>query len=139
MTLPERILWQFLRGSCFAGLRFRRQHPIGYYIADFCCPSKKLIIELDGKYHETIRQEDKERDDYLQKHGFRVLRFTNDHILDRMEWTLQTIAEELKIDWKKSYHDYVDQVKFPQKLYALLAGVRKYREQIDVELDDIFE
>ena len=126
MTLAERILWQFLRGSTFAGLRFRRQHPIGRYIADFCCPSKKLVIELDGEYHVKIVQDDETRDNFLRARGFRVLRFTNEHVFDRVEWILQTIADELAIDWKKNYHDYVACVKFPQKLYALLASVRKH-------------
>ena len=138
MTLPEKILWQFLRGSAFAGIRFRRQHPIGRYIADFYCPAKKLIIELDGEYHKNFRREDKDRDDFLRNNGFRVLRFTNDHVFDRIEWILQTIAGELEIDWKKNYHDCVGSVKFPQKLYALLAGVKKYREQTDEEIDSIF-
>ena len=128
MTLPEKILWQFLRGSCFAGLRFRRQHPVGGYIADFCCPQKKLIIELDGEYHTQIKREDKDRDDFLKKHGFRVLRFTNDHVFDRIEWTLQTIAHELAIDWCKNYHDCLADVKFPQRLHTLLKGIQKYRE-----------
>ena len=138
MTLPEKILWQFLRGSTFAGLRFRRQHPIGRYIADFCCLSKKLIIELDGEYHATIRQADKVRDDFLQKRGFRVLRFTNEHVFDRIEWILQTIADELLIDWHKSYHDCVACVKFPQKLYSLLAGVKRHYVPIDEGCDTVF-
>ena len=129
MTLPEKILWQFLRGSGFAGLRFRRQHPVGHYIADFCCLQKKLIIELDGGYHTKIEQEDKERDDFFKEQGFRILHFTNDHIFDRIEWTLQTIALELEVDWQKNYHDCIASVKFPKRLYSLLGGVRKYREQ----------
>jgi very-short-patch-repair endonuclease len=138
MTLPEKILWQFLRGSAFAGLRFRRQHPIGHYIADFCCPSRKLVIELDGEYHMNVRQADKNREDSLQEHGFRVLRFTNDHVFERVEWILQTIADELSIDWHKNYHDYVACVKFPQKLYALLAKTRRHQVQSDEECEDGF-
>lgn len=125
MTLPEKILWQFLRGSTFAGLRFRRQHPIGHCIADFCCPAKKLVIELDGEYHAKIGQADKDRDEFLGKHGFRVLRFANEHVFDRVEWILQSIADELSIDWGKNYHDCVACVKFPQKLYALLVGAKR--------------
>ena len=129
MTLPEKILWQFLRGSTFAGLRFRRQHPVGRYIVDFCCLKEKLIIELDGEYHTTIEREDEERDMFLKEHGFRVLRFSNDHVFDRIEWTLQTIAKELAIDWKKDYHDCLASVKYPQRLYNLLKGIRMYRER----------
>ena len=135
MTLPEKILWQFLRGSIFAGLRFRRQHPIGHYIADFCCPSKKLIIELDGEYHDTIKQEDRQRDDCLRKDGFRILRFTNDQVFERIEWVLHTIADELSVDWHKDYGGYVASVKFPQKLYGLLAGVKRYKEEANGATD----
>ena len=128
MTLSEKILWQFLRGSTFAGLRFRRQHPVGHYITDFCCLQKKLIIELDGGYHNKIEREDKDRDNFLKEHGFHILRFTNDHVFDQIEWTLQTIAHELAVDGKKNFHDYIACVKFPQRLYALFAGVKGYRE-----------
>jgi len=130
MTLPEKILWQFLRGSSFAGLRFRRQHPIGRYIVDFCCLQKKLIVELDGGYHDGIKQEDKDRDNFLKKHGFRVLHFTNDQVFDQIDLLLQTIADELAVNWQKNYHDCVSDVKYPQRLYALLSGVRKYRGKI---------
>ena len=138
MTLPEKILWQFLRGSAFAGLRFRRQHPIGPYIADFCCLSEKLVIELDGEYHVNVRQADKDRQEFLQEHGFRVLRFTNEHVFERMEWILQTIADELAIDWHKNYHDCVACVKFPQKLYTLLAGTKRQPMQREEEGEDGF-
>jgi len=138
MTLPEKILWQFLRGSTFAGLRFRRQHPIGNYIVDFCCPQKKLVIELDGRYHNTIQQEDAERDQFLKTRGFHVLHFTNDHVFDHIGWILQTVADELKIDWEKSDHDCVLGVKYPQRLYALLAGVKEYREKNERETDVSF-
>ena len=129
MTLPEKILWQFLRSSSFAGLRFRRQHPIGSYIADFCCLQKKLIIELDGGYHDHIKLDDEKRDDFFKKRGFRVLHFTNDHVFDHIDRILQTIARELEIDWEKNYHDYLAYVKYPQRLLALLAGIKKYREK----------
>ena len=132
MTLPEKILWQFLRGSSFAGLRFRRQHPIGGYIADFCCLQKKLIIELDGGYHDKHKEADANRDKFLKKCGFRVLHFSNDHVFDRIDWLLQTVAHELAIDWEKSYHDCLAYVKYPQRLHALLAGIKKYREKNNV-------
>jgi very-short-patch-repair endonuclease len=139
MTLPERILWQFLRASTLAGLRFRRQHPVGRYIADFCCVSKKWVVELDGEYHDTIKQEDMERDDFLGEQGFRVLRFTNDQVFDRVEWVLQTIADKLEINWNKSYHECVSGVKFTRKLYNLLAEVKRQREQTDEEPESVFE
>ena len=138
MTVPEKILWQFLRGSTFAGLRFRRQHPIGHYIADFCCLARKLVIELDGEYHEKIRQQDKERENVLLAQGFHVLRFTNEQVLDRIEWVLQTIADELSIDWHKSYHECVAGVKFPLKLHSLLAETKKQQKPCDEDSDSVF-
>jgi very-short-patch-repair endonuclease len=128
MTLPEKILWQFLRGSNFAGLRFRRQHPIGGYIVDFCCPQKKLVIELDGEYHGTNSKKDKNRDDFLQQRGFCVLHFTNAHVFDRIDWLLKTVADELAVEWEKSYHECVSSVKYPQRLYNLLEGIKNFRE-----------
>ena len=138
MTLSEKILWQFLRSSSFAGLRFRRQHPIGRYIVDFCCLRKKLIIELDGRYHNATTQEDKDRDIFLKNRGFRILRFTNDQVFDQIDGLLQTIADELTIDWQKGYHDCVSDVKYPQRLYALLSGVRKNRGKIESKADSVF-
>jgi very-short-patch-repair endonuclease len=135
MTLPEKILWQFLRASTFAGLHFRRQHPIGYYIVDFCCLQKKLIIELDGAYHGKIRQQDENRDDFLRKHGFRVLRFTNDHVFDHLEWLLQAVADELAIEGRKHYRDCLGRIKYPKKLCALLASVDKYRARTGSKFD----
>jgi len=137
MTLPEKVLWQFLRGCTFAGLRFRRQHPIGDYIADFCCPQKKVVIELDGGYHHATKQADAERDAFLKQRGFRVFHFTNDHVFDRIDWLLQTIASELEIDWEKDYHDCVESVKYPRRLYALLDGIQQHRERKEREIDAV--
>ena len=66
MTLAEARLWSYLRGDQLNGLSFRRQHAIGKYIADFCSPKKKLIIELDGSQHLDQREYDEERTKYLQ-------------------------------------------------------------------------
>lgn len=76
-TEPEKMLWQCLRGRGFAGLKFRRQHPIGRYIADFYCAEAKLVLELDGPHHEDLeeREYDAIRDEYLNARGLRILRF----------------------------------------------------------------
>jgi very-short-patch-repair endonuclease len=86
MTDAERMLWALLRRKHVAGLRFRRQQPIGPYIVDFYCPAAKLIVELDGGQHgETRRREyDELRTRWLQGNGYRVLRFSNgDFLRDR--------------------------------------------------------
>jgi len=76
-TVAERDLWKRLRKDRLAGLHFRRQHPIGPYIVDFCCIPKRLVIELDGYFHtDPARIErDRVRTLWLRAAGYRVLRF----------------------------------------------------------------
>ena len=78
-TPAEEALWARLRGRQVLGLKFRRQFPINRYIADFCCPELRLVIEVDGTVHETEAQiaHDQNRGEYLQSLGYYVLRFTN--------------------------------------------------------------
>ena len=72
----ERIVWSLLRHDRL-GLRFRRQVPIGRYIADFVCSQKRLIIKVDGSQHQQANAYDEERDAWLRAQGFEVLRFWN--------------------------------------------------------------
>jgi len=78
-TSAEAALWDFLKSKQLEGRIFRRQYSIGSYIVDFCCPSEKLIIELDGNPHGESHkiQEDENRDKYLESLGFTELRFEN--------------------------------------------------------------
>lgn len=99
MTGPERILWKYLKNSCFACLKFRRQHPIGPYVADFCCVQKGLVVELDGESHQNSGKEDQLRDQYMRDRGFTVLRFLNDDVFDDVEAVLKMIAKELGMEW----------------------------------------
>jgi very-short-patch-repair endonuclease len=75
MPATERKLWDTLRDRRLGGLKFRRQVPIGPYVADFACLRHRLIVEADGPFHDPIR--DARRDSWLQGQGFRVLRFSN--------------------------------------------------------------
>jgi very-short-patch-repair endonuclease len=84
-TSPERILWSILRGGQLAGLKFRRQHPIGPYIADFYCHSASLVVELDGMSHDTTREYDQRRDEYLKRQGLTVLRILNDEVMSDLD------------------------------------------------------
>jgi very-short-patch-repair endonuclease len=77
-TPEEKEFWHFLRDKRFAGFKFRRQHPIGHYIADFCCPERKLVIELDGAGHDF--QYDQIRDEYLASRKFKVFRISNEAV-----------------------------------------------------------
>ena len=82
-TDAERKLWHFLRGKQLAGLRFRRQQPIGPYVADFFCPAAKLVVELDGEQHGTDINVayDAARTKWLEERGYRVLRIPNHEVL----------------------------------------------------------
>ncbi len=80
-TNAERKLWQCLRKRQIGGYKFRRQLVIEPYIVDFVCLEKKLIVELDGGQHLLQKNEDKLREEYLKKKGYRILRFWNDDVL----------------------------------------------------------
>ncbi|MBH0236253.1 endonuclease domain-containing protein [Methylobrevis albus] len=97
MPEPERRLWRALRGHRFAGLSFRRQQPIGPYIADFVCFSAKLVIEADGDSHghEPQRRHDAVRARFLEAAGFRVVRFWNAEIMTGLDGVLERLRGEL--------------------------------------------
>ncbi len=97
-TEAERVLWEIVRGNKMAGFKFRRQHIISNYIADFICLSEKLVIEVDGLYHQLPDNKisDEERTIELNKHGFHVLRFTNSQILNDTDNVISTIILRLK-------------------------------------------
>jgi len=87
---PERVLWRLLRDRQLEGLKFRRQLPVGRYVADFACLRHRLIIELDGPHHDEGR--DAVRDAWLAAQGFRVLRFKNEQ-LGASDYVLGAILE----------------------------------------------
>ena len=94
MTLAERKLWQVLKGRGLDGHRFRRQHPLGPYIADFACLEAGIVIEVDGSQHHDSEQ-DGYRDRYMQSTGFKVLRFWNNDVLANPEGVCAVIAQAL--------------------------------------------
>src|SRR5262249_3849598 len=95
-TGAEKKLWAELRAKRLEGFKFRRQHPIGEYFADFCCVRGRLEIEIDGDQHaEETRAYDEERTRHLAQMGFRVVRFANDEVLRHLDWVLDRILEEL--------------------------------------------
>ncbi|WP_312223246.1 endonuclease domain-containing protein [Rhizobium rhizoryzae] len=87
LTEPELKFWNAVRAHRLMGLSFRRQMPIGGYIADFACAEHRLIIEIDGATHSLDKQieRDYHRDAALIALGWRVIRFTNDEVLNRMD------------------------------------------------------
>jgi len=97
-TEPESKLWTYLCRNQLKGFRFKRQHPIKYFIADFYCHKAKLIIEIDGGYHNLPEQfeYDENRDYELENLGLKVLRFTNEDVFYDIENTLKSIISELE-------------------------------------------
>src|SRR5215470_13854514 len=85
MTVAETKLWRMLRSRQIEGYRFRRQVPLGRYIADFVCHEARLIVELDGGQHDSLSQQEADRSRFLQSEGYRVLRFWNDEVLANPE------------------------------------------------------
>ena len=96
-TEAENILWQVVRGKKPDSFKFRRQHIIGTYIADFVCLSQKLIVEIDGLIHEIPEKKlaDAERTAELNRFGFEVIRFTNDEVLNQTDDVLNRILSRL--------------------------------------------
>ncbi|WP_198083195.1 endonuclease domain-containing protein [Variovorax sp. E3] len=94
MTDAERKLWRGLRGEQL-GVKFRRQHPIGNYIADFACLDPKLIVELDGSQHQSQEGYDARRDAFLRTQEFDVLRFASNDPFVNFEGVLQAILNRL--------------------------------------------
>lgn len=98
MTKAERILWNRVSKKQIMDHRFRRQHPIGKYIADFYCHQGKLVIEVDGEIHDHPDriEYDAKRTTELESLGIRVLRFTNQQIFSQLEETIGIIKNHLK-------------------------------------------
>ena len=93
MTKAEKILWQKLRDKQLDGFRFRRQHPIDTFIADFFCYQAMLVVEVDGNVHDDISQAERdiERTRILNRHQIRVIRFTNTQVENNINFVLDEI------------------------------------------------
>jgi very-short-patch-repair endonuclease len=103
MTDAEIILWNCLKTG-INGLKFRRQHPIGIYIADFYCHKLKLIIEVDGSIHnkKEVKDYDVKRENDLKSWGYNITRFLNNHFLKDRESVLVQITSTVDILNKSS-------------------------------------
>jgi adenine-specific DNA-methyltransferase len=95
MTDAERTLWRHLRLRQFAGYKFRRQQPIGKYIVDFVCFERKLVVELDGSQHSEELVYDLERSAWLEKQGFRILRFWDNQVFNETDGVKEAIIGAL--------------------------------------------
>lgn len=90
-TEAEARLWYHLRAHRFMGLKFKRQKPVGRYIADFVCWERRLIIELDGGQHAEQVAYDQRRDVWLRSQGYKVLRFWNNDVIQELEAVLEQV------------------------------------------------
>jgi very-short-patch-repair endonuclease len=96
MTDPEKLLWEKLKDKKLKGFKFRRQHPIHIFIVDFYCDKLKLIIEIDGGYHDSKEQKllDAERSEILEFQELEIIRFTNEEVLENIEFVIRKIEEK---------------------------------------------
>jgi len=98
-TTPcEKLLWERLRRKNIRGVKFKRQHPLEYYVADFYCHEAHLVIEVDGPYHDRPEQtgHDENRTAELDRFDIRVIRVTNDEIRHHLGSVLQKIRQEIE-------------------------------------------
>jgi very-short-patch-repair endonuclease len=99
-TPAERKLWSRIRDDQL-GVTFRRQHAVGNYIPDFCCPKSKLIIELDGSQHLEQEEYDQERTKYLESLGYRVIRFWNNDVTNNIDGVILAIIHAMEDETSK--------------------------------------
>ena len=94
-TDAERKLWSLLRNRQLGGYKFKRQVPIGPYIADFCCIEKRLIVELDGGHHQDQEARDQVRTNLIHMNRYTVLRFWNNDVLSNIHGVCDQILKSL--------------------------------------------
>lgn len=97
-TEAEKKLWECLRDKRFNGVKFRRQHPVKDYVIDFYTQKFKLGIEIDGEYHNDKVQKfyDEDRSQIITEKGIRMIRFTNDEVMNSIEAVLETIKSHFQ-------------------------------------------
>ncbi len=94
MTNAEALLWERLKNNGL-GVRFKAQHPISIYIADFYCHQKRLIIEVDGEIHKYKLEHDIERDKTMTDYGLQIIRFTNEEVLNNIDAVVTKIEQAI--------------------------------------------
>lgn len=97
-TEAEQYLWNYLKGNQILNVRFKRQHPVLYFVADFYCHKAKLVIEIDGGYHRLPKQYEYDmcRDSELNRLGLEVLRFTNKEVFQETDKVIKIIINAVK-------------------------------------------
>ncbi len=103
MTETEIILWEKLRNKQLLGYKFRRQHPINYFIVDFYCHKLNLVIEIDGEYHKKRKQLqlDIDRTKILEFQGLKVIRFSNEEVISNLSNVIKEINNQIELTESK--------------------------------------
>ncbi|WP_315853962.1 endonuclease domain-containing protein [Crateriforma spongiae] len=99
-TTSEGLLWSLLRGKQLCGLKFRREHPVGSFIADFACVSEQVVVEIDGGYHDENAESDWQRQNAIEGLGWRVIRFTDQEVEQDADAVCHGIASFLGIPYE---------------------------------------
>jgi very-short-patch-repair endonuclease len=96
MTFHEKLLWNRLKLKQICGAKFRRQHPIDFFIADFYCHEAKLVLEIDGEIHDIKKDYDVGRSAEMEKYFIKVIRFTNSEVENNIEMVINEIEDETR-------------------------------------------
>ena len=99
-TKSESLLWGLLRGKQLCNLKFRREHPIGPHFADIACVAEKLVVEIDGDYHDHVAIEDLEREAYFRQRGWKIIRFSDKEVEEDVVAVGIAIAKLLELDYE---------------------------------------
>jgi very-short-patch-repair endonuclease len=131
-TEAESLLWSVLSGKGIDGVKFRRQHIIGQYIADFVCLDKGLVVELDGHHHSLppFCEDDAVRTEYLNKEGYHVIRFTNEQVIHHLDDTLEQIRAALQTPPLGGRGAYILQPFIRQRTYPCVWAGKHYDEYV---------
>jgi very-short-patch-repair endonuclease len=149
-TEAEDALWQELRNRNIDNCKFRRQHPIAGFIPDFVCLEKKLIIEIDGEYHNEEGQQkyDEARTQWLIEHQYQLIRFTNEEVLHQLPTVIQKIQDKLSTEAASPSPLERGRVRSKEKLqhnawlcrfflvFFTLYGSQQYRNFVDRKASD---
>ena len=131
-TEAESLLWSVLSGKGLDGVKFRRQHIIGQYIADFVCLDKGVVVELDGHHHSLppFCEDDAVRTEYLNKEGYYVIRFTNEQVIHHLDDTLKQIRAALRTPPLGGRGAYILQPFIHQRTYPCVWEGKHYDEYV---------
>jgi len=96
MTFYEKLLWERLKLKQICGVRFRRQHPIDFFIVDFYCHEARLVVEIDGEIHNYQTEYDDGRSAEMERYSIKLIRFTNKEVANNIDYIVKKIENEIK-------------------------------------------